>query len=155
MLKKYGFLIIMIVLVVGLLVAVFNKDSIYNYISHQMQESVSEETQFESAKYIQQHFNYIENSEDFDFTLLEFKSQGCTICKQMEPVLKAVKSWDGAKINVQVIQIMNSDSQELMKYFGISAVPTHIILDKKGSEVFRKYGFISEDELKSQIISEL
>ena len=70
MLKKYGFLIIMIVFVVGLLVAVFNKDSIYNYISHQMQENVSEETQFESAKYIQQHFNYIENNGDFDFTLL-------------------------------------------------------------------------------------
>lgn len=155
MVKKYGFLIIMIVLVVGLLVAVFNKDSIYNYISQQMQENVSEETQFESAKYIQQHFNYIENNGDFDFTLLEFKSQGCTVCKQMEPVLKAVKSWDGAKTNVQLIQIMNPDSQELMKYFGISAVPTHIILDKKGSEVFRKYGFISEDELKSQIISKL
>ena len=155
MVKKYGFLIIMIVLVVGLLVAVFNKDSLYDYIGRQVQENVSEETQFESAKYIEQHFNYIENNGDFDFTLLEFKSKGCTICKQMEPVLSAVKSWDGAKTNVQVIQIMNPDSQELMKYFGISAVPTHIILDKKGSEVFRKYGFISEDELKSQILSKL
>lgn len=155
MVKKYGFLIIMIVLVVGLLVAVFNKDLLYDYIGRQVQENVSEETQFESAKYIQQHFNYIENSEDFDLTLLEFKSQGCTICKQMEPVLSAVKSWDRAKTNVQVIQIMNPDSQELMKYFGISAVPTHVLLDKKGSEVFRKYGFISEDELKSQIISKL
>jgi thioredoxin-related protein len=42
---------------------------------------------------------------------------------------------------------MNVNSQNVMKYFGISAVPTHLILDKEGNEIFRKYGFIPADEL--------
>ena len=64
-----------------------------------------------------------------------------------------MKHWNNERGNVVVIQIMNPDSQEMMKYFGISAVPTHLILDKNGNEFFRKYGFIAASELKSQILN--
>lgn len=155
MIKKHGILIVLIFVIAGLLVALVFKNRIYDFIGSEMRKSASEETQFVARDYIQTHFNYEENQQDFEFTLLEFKSSGCTICKQMEPVLESVKIWDAAKVNVQVIQIMNPDSQELMKFFGISAVPTHIILDKRGSEVFRKYGFVSEEEFKNIIQSKI
>ncbi len=149
--KKNGILIFMILIVAGLIAALIFKNRIYDYIGSEMRKSASEEMQFVATEYIQKHFNYEENKEDFGFTLLEFKSSGCTICKQMEPVLESIKYWDAAKVNIQVIQIMNPDSQELMKYFGISAVPTHILLDRSGNEFFRKYGFVSEEEFKNKI----
>jgi len=118
-----------------------------------MKKQTSAEEKFNAQKYIQDHFNYENSREDFDYSILEFKSTGCTICKQMEPELEVIKNWDEEKVNVVVIQIMNPDSQEMMKFFGISAVPTHLILDKKGNEFFRKYGFMSAEELKTQILT--
>lgn len=148
MFKKHGILIFLIFVVLVLIFALIFKHRIYDYIGREVSKSASAETQFVAQNYVRKHFNYLENNEDFEFTLLEFKSSGCTICKQMEPVLKAIKNWDTAKVNVQVIQILNPDSQELMKYFGIAAVPTHIILDKQGTEVFRQYGFVSKEEFE-------
>jgi thiol:disulfide interchange protein len=153
MLKRNGFLILMIVVVAGLIVAAFNKNKIYDLIGKEVQKGTSEEVKFAAGKYVDQAYNYAKNNKDFEFTLLEFKSSGCSICKQMEPVLEAIKNWDGAKVNVQVIQIMNPDSQALMKFFGIATVPTHIILNNEGKAIYKKYGFISESELKSRLIS--
>jgi len=153
MIKKYGLLVLMAILVLGLLFALIYKDSIYEIIGNGIQQNSTAAEKFEAGKYVEQEFNYNNNKKDFDFTLLEFKSTGCAICKQMEPILEAIKNWDGAKVNVQVIQIMNPDSQELMRYYGIAAVPTHIILNKQAEEIYRKYGAIPENELKSQLLS--
>jgi thioredoxin-related protein len=60
----------------------------------------------------------------------------------MEPELEKIKKASSQKVNVTVLNVMNVNSQNVMKYFGISAVPTHLILDKQGNEIFRKYGFI-------------
>lgn len=155
MVKKNVFLIVMLLVIIGLVFALIFKDQIYDLIGNTMQQSNSTSNTFEAEKYIQDAFNYTVNNKDFTATLIEFKSTGCTICKQMEPILEEIKMWEGAKVNVQVIQVMNPDSQELMKYFGIVAVPTHILLDKNGAEVFRKYGFVPGEEFKNVIQSKI
>lgn len=152
-LRKYGLLILIIAAGLVLLFAVFKKDQLNELISRQIKNQATAAEQFNAEKYIQEHFNYAENKSDYDFSVLEFKSSGCTICKQMEPELKVIKTWNQKKVNVVVIQIMNPDSQEMMKYFGISAVPTHILLNNTGKEIFRKYGFISAAVLQNQMLS--
>lgn len=153
MLKKYGLLIIFVLAVIIMLVARFMKDDLNGYISQQVQDQTTAEEKFNAEKYVHTHFDYIANKEDFEFTILEFKSAGCTICKQMEPEMETIRNWGETKVNVVVIQILNPDSQEMMKYFGIAAVPTHLILDKSGKEFFRKYGFIPAGELKNNILA--
>jgi len=153
MLKKYGLLILLLLAGVAVLVAIIKKDDLNELISQGMKKQTSAEEKFNAQKYVNDHFDYESNKQDFDYSILEFKSTGCTICKQMEPELELVKKWDKERVNVVVIQIMNPDSQEMMKYFGISAVPTHLILDRTGNEIFRKYGFISASELKTQILT--
>ena len=150
MVKKNGFLVILILLVGALLILLFNRDKLYDYISGQMQQQNSEQENFVAKQFVESNYNYAENGKDFEFTLLQFKSSGCAICKQMEPVLDEIRNWNGAKVNVQLIQIMNPDSQEMMKYFGVSAVPMHILLNKNGEEFSRSYGFISVNDLKSR-----
>jgi thioredoxin 1 len=46
---------------------------------------------------------------------------------------------------------MNANSQNVMKYFGISAVPTQLLLDSEGNEFFRNYGFIAAEDLMGKI----
>ena len=155
MIKKYGLLILSFTVLIGMITAVLSKDKIYDLISKGMQGQSTETEHFNAEKYVRDHFNYAENRQDYQFTLLEFKSTGCTICKQMEPILEELKNWNAAKVNVLVVQIMNPDSQEMMKYFGISAVPTHVLLDVNGSEIFRKYGFIPLHELENKVLLNL
>jgi thioredoxin-related protein len=112
-----------------------------------MRESNDSTEVLSGERWVDSLFNYTQNNKNFEYTLLQFKSTGCTICKQMEPELEKVKNTPGEKINVVVLSVMNANSQNVMKYFGISAVPTHLILDKQGNEIFRKYGFISGEEL--------
>ncbi|MCK3685028.1 thioredoxin family protein [Maribellus sp. YY47] len=152
MVRKHGFLVVMILLVGALLILLFNKEKLYDYISGEMQQQNSEQAKFEAKQFIESNYNYAENGKDLEFSLLQFKSSGCTICKQMEPVLEEIKNWNGAKVNIQVFQVLNPDSQEMMKYFGISTIPMHILLDKNGQEFSRNYGFISADDLKSRFL---
>jgi thiol-disulfide isomerase/thioredoxin len=138
-------------LVVLLLVAYFLKDNLNDFITDKMIESAGHESLLTGQQWVDSLFNYTKNKNDFYFTLIQFKSSGCTLCKQMEPELEAVKMDRAAKVNVAVINIMNPNSQQVMKHFGIAAVPTHLILDKEGKEIFRKYGFIPASELKMQL----
>lgn len=139
--------ILLSVIVAMLLAAYFLKDNLNDFISVKIQESAKSETVLSGQQWVDSLFNYTNNKKDFEFTLLQFKSTGCTLCKQMEPELELVKKHPGLKINIAVLNVMNHNSLNMMKYFGISAVPTHLILDKNGNEIFRKYGFISAKEL--------
>ena len=38
-----------------------------------------------------------------------------------------------------------------MKYYGIAAIPTQVLLNKEGKEFFRHTGFYSTEELGKQI----
>jgi thioredoxin-related protein len=123
------------------------KDNLNGFISQKMQESVGTEVVLSGEQWVDSLFNYAKNGEDFKYTLLQFRSTGCTVCKQMEPELEKIKNISSTKINVMVLNVMNANSQNVMKYIGISAVPTHLILDKQGKEIFRKYGFIPAGQL--------
>jgi thioredoxin 1 len=68
----------------------------------------------------------------------------------MEPVLEEIKNSVKPKINVVFLNIMHPENLSMMKYFGISAVPMQILLDKNGKEFFRNYGFISTEELHTK-----
>lgn len=116
-----------------------------------MIEQTSAETTLSVEKQIDTKYNYLQNKQNFEFTLLEFGSTGCTICKQMEPVLEEIRNSKKQKVNVVFLNIMHTENLLMMKYYGISAVPMQILLDKQGKEFFRHYGFISVEDLISKL----
>lgn len=142
-------LILSALLVVLLLTAYFLKDNLNGFISKKMQESAGTEIVLTGQQWVDSLFNYTHNGKDFEYTLMQFKSTGCNVCKQMEPEIEMVKNNASHKVNVAVLNVMNPNSQNMMKYFGISSVPAHLILDNNGKEIFRKYGFISAEELSN------
>lgn len=45
------------------------------------------------------------------------------------------------------MNVSKQETQEWTKYFGIAAIPTQIILDNNGHEIFRHTGLISAEDL--------
>ena len=128
------------------------KGKLNDLISEKMQQEVSAENLVSAEEQIQTKYNYSENKQNYDFTLLEFSSTDCAICKQMEPVLEEVKHSKKVKVNVVFLHIMKPENLDLMKYYGISAVPMQILLDNQGKEFFRHYGYISTSELETRFL---
>lgn len=151
MIRKYWPLVLLIIVLGFLVFGYLSKDNLNNYISEKMREPAGSEVSITGKMWVDSLFNYTENGKKFDFTLLEFKSSGCSICKRMEPELQKIKQTSGDHVNVVVLNIMNQNSLDVMKYFRISAVPTQLLLDENGNEFFRNYGFISADDLKIKI----
>ncbi len=51
------------------------------------------------------------------------------------------------RVNVVFVNIMLPQNQRLMKYYGIAAIPTQVLLNKEAKEFFRHTGYYSVDEL--------
>ena len=141
--------ILMLLLVLGFL----SRTTLNNFISQKMKEQAGTETTLLVEKQMDAEYNYLQNKQNFEFTLLEFGSTGCTVCKQMEPVLEEMCKLEKPKVNVVFLNIMHPENLSMMKYFGISAVPMQILLDKSGKEFFRHYGFISVEKLNQELVS--
>ena len=139
-------------MLVLIIVGFLSKNSLNNFISKKMKEQTTTVDSISVARLINSKYNYTKNGENFDFTLLEFGSTGCTVCKQMEPVLEKIRNSENPKVNVFFLNIMHPENLSQMKYFGISAVPMQILLDNQGREFYRHYGFISTDELMRKFI---
>ncbi len=151
--KRIWSVILAVFLLVLLIVGFLSKSTLNNFISQKMKEQMGAETTFSVEKQIDTKYNYLQNKQNFEFTLIEFGSTGCTLCKQMEPVLEEIRKLEKPKVNVVFLNIMHPENLSMMKYFGISAVPMQILLEKTGKEFFRHYGFISVEKLNMELNS--
>ena len=152
MIRKYWPVLVLGFMAILLIFGYSLKDNINDYLSQKMRETSGSEVKISGEMWVDSLFNYTKNGKDFQFTLLEFKSNSCSICKRMEPELEKIRQTSDEKINVMVLNIMNQNSLNVMKYFGISAVPAQLLLDKNGKEFFRNYGYIPAEDLKRQIV---
>lgn len=153
-LKKIIPYILAVLLLALLIMGYLLKDNLNSFISGEMQQQTNEETRLTVEEQIRSKYNYVENRENYDFTFLEFSSTGCAYCKQMEPVLEEVRNSKRPLVNVVFMHIMKPENLPWMKYYGISAVPMQVLLDKQGKEFYRHYGFISAEELFHNFHSE-
>jgi thiol-disulfide isomerase/thioredoxin len=137
-----------ILLVMGFL----KKESLNDYISKKMTKNENPKVTAYTEKLIDAKYNYSKNDQDYDFTLFEFGSNNCTPCKQLKPVLEEIRNSEKLKVNVVYFNTMKPENLIYMKYYGISAQPMLILLDKQGTEIFRHYGFISTNDLTAKIV---
>jgi len=151
MIRKNLPVILLSLLVVLLLLGYIMKDNLNDFISGKIKNSASTTATLSGEEWVETSLNYVKNHKGFQYTVLEFRSIVCDICKRMEPELEKISNSQNKKINVIVLNIMNPGNLELIKYFGISAVPIQILLDKKGNEFFRHYGFISAEEIMAKL----
>lgn len=130
------------------------KDSLNDYISSEIKSQSGNELQRSASVRIDSLYNYQANGKPHQLTFLEFGAN-CPACKRMESVMKEVRNVFPQKIQVVFLNILISENQELMKYYGVAAIPTQVILDSKGVEYFRHTGYFSFDELRPVFLQKL
>jgi thioredoxin 1 len=101
--------------------------------------------------YIDSAYNYINNAQSYQVTFLEFGSTGCSACKRMEKVMDDIRRQYPDKVNVVFYNITYPKNRKLMKYYGVSVIPTQILLDAEGEEFFRHTGYIPTQELITEM----
>jgi thioredoxin 1 len=82
-------------------------------------------------------------------TLAEFGRGTCIPCKEMQPILEELSQQ--YKNRMVVLSLNVDDYRDLTNQFKIMAIPTQIILDKDGKELFRHIGFWSKNEIIAQL----
>lgn len=145
----YGLAAMLVLLFV---VGYLQKDNINDLIARGMSENMDKGSAVSTERAIANRYNYTQNGLDYDFTLLEFGADGCAICKRMEPVLETLSNSKAAKINVVFLHTMDPANRELIEYYGISAIPMQVLLNKTGEKFYKHYGFISSNEIIAKIL---
>ena len=74
--------------------------------------------------------------------LIDLGADSCLPCKMMAPILEKLEKVYRGKAAIIFIDVRKFPDQA--KRFGIRAIPTQIFFDKKGKEVYRHEGFMSE-----------
>ena len=144
---NYAFLVIMILFIVSLFVF---KGSMNALISKKMKEQAGESVKKSMALYVDSAYNFQNNKAGYQITFLEFGATGCSSCRMMEKVMEEVRSKYPLKIKVQFLNILLPANQDMMKYFGVAAIPTQVLLDGTGKEVFRHTGYFSFDDINKE-----
>ena len=81
-------------------------------------------------------------------TLVDLGAKTCIPCKMMAPILAKLERQYAGKAAVIFLDVQQYP--ELIKRFGISAIPTQIFFDKDGKGVLRHRGFMSEEAIVKQ-----
>ena len=124
------------------------KDNLTDFASKAVQAQAGSDIQKLESAYIDSAYNYLSNGLTYDVTFLEFGAKGCSACKRMEEVMEEVRTAYPNRVNVVFVNILLPNSQKLMKYYGIAAIPTQVLLNKEGKEYFRHTGYYSAQELR-------
>jgi len=142
---------IFILLAVLFLVSLFVfRGSMNTLISKKMKEQAGESIQKSIEMYVDSAYNYQNNKEEYEITFLEFGAIGCSACRKMEKVMEDVKLAYPKKIKVQFLNVLLPANQDMMKYFGVAAIPTQVLLDATGKEAFMHTGYFSFDDLNKE-----
>jgi len=69
----------------------------------------------------------------------------CQACLEMAKVLDALRASQGPKLQVDFIDVF--DQPEAAERYQIQLIPTQILFDAAGKEIFRHQGYFSHDDI--------
>ena len=78
-------------------------------------------------------------------TLVDLGAKKCIPCKMMAPILEKLEKHYAGKAAVVFLDVWEDPAPA--RRFGIRGIPTQIFFDKKGREVYRHEGFLSEEAI--------
>ena len=82
-------------------------------------------------------------------TLVDLGAGACIPCKMMAPILEKLEKVYRGKAAIVVIDVWKTPDEG--KRFNLRVIPTQIFYDKKGKEVYRHEGFMSEKDIVAML----
>lgn len=148
--KKYkAYVPVVSIIFLFCVLIIFKKDMV-RLVSQNRERQLAIQVKDTLTESISRKYNYVKNGGSYDYTFLEFGSTGCHVCRQMEKVMEEVRGKYKDRVKVVFINVMEQEIRLFPEYFGIALIPTQVILDKKGYEIFRNTGYISAGDLGKQ-----
>jgi len=84
-------------------------------------------------------------------TMVDLGAASCIPCKMMAPILDRLEKRYQGKAAIVFIDLRYN--REAVQQFSVRAIPTQIFFDKKGREISRHIGYMSEDAIVAQLKS--
>lgn len=78
--------------------------------------------------------------------LVDLGAQKCKACKALAPILDTLREEYKGHLDVEFIDVWKNRSAG--KPYGIRVIPTQVLFDAEGKEVWRHEGFISKEDLQ-------
>lgn len=78
-------------------------------------------------------------------TFIELGADKCVPCKMMQPIMDELRQEYPDTLNVVFHDVWKDPS--IGDKYGVHAIPTQVLLDGEGKEIFRHIGFWPKDEL--------
>ena len=140
---------LLVLLPLGLMIFLFSqKGKLEQYVSGVIKSQNNTGSLELSGRLIDSLYNHQKNGSTYRLTFLEFGAKGCVACRKMEFVLDEVRQEYPGKVKVVFLNILEPQNQDLMKYYGIVAIPTQVLLDDTGEEYFKHTGYCPSEDLR-------
>jgi len=82
-------------------------------------------------------------------TLAEFGSNKCIPCKMMKPILENLAIIYEDKLNVVIVEVY--ERMSLARQYKIMTIPTQILFDENGQEIYRHIGLWKMEEIEIKL----
>jgi len=151
MFKKVLSWLLFVSLFGSVIVGLTQRDKLNKYLSKSMVKHTDYVNVVAGKAWVDSLYNYEKTKKNYEISLIEFGAKSCSACKRMVKVMDEIQANNPTRVNVVFMNILEKESQMLMRYFGIVAIPTQVLLDKNGNEIFRHTGFISTADLTKKI----
>jgi thioredoxin 1 len=84
-------------------------------------------------------------------TVAEFGANACAQCREMKPVLEALRREHGERIAVVNVDLIAQREHNYIGRYGIQLMPTQIFFDAQGREIGRNLGKLSGAEILARL----
>ncbi len=84
-------------------------------------------------------------------TVAEFGANACASCREMKPVLEALRRENGDRIAVVEVDLIAQRAGGYIQRYGIQLMPTQVFFDASGREIGRHMGTISGAEILARL----
>lgn len=86
---------------------------------------------------------------------LQLSSTGCVTCRKMKPEVEKIATEYASSDQIKIILIDVDSHLSLSSKYGVSGVPTQVLLAPSGRELFRNMGYMSYDNIKFILSSKI
>ena len=83
--------------------------------------------------------------------VVEFGANACAACREMKPVLEALRREHGDRISVVDVDLIAQKHMGYLQRYRIQLMPTQVFFDAKGRETSRHMGKISAEEILARL----
>jgi thiol-disulfide isomerase/thioredoxin len=145
MIKKSPKILLAVLLAILLGVGIYFNGLVINQNSDKVMAAVKPGV----GKVIEAGENYVEPGQNKRMMMMDLGATTCIPCKMMVPVMNELAKSLHGKVDIQFVDIQKRG--DLAQKFKIFAIPTQIIFDKNGRELFRHEGFYLKDEILAKL----